>query len=191
MNQQIIDKFDRLSDEEIREFALNAHELTDSILSYFLKELEKRKMTDLASQVKQNHEKFLEELNSKPLNKPNAHFSANVVVLAFLAIGPLLDQLFNLSTFSRDPAPEMTVLFMNLLFCALYSVGLILFVKHYFWGKWISFSIYFLWTLLALLFAVEMRPNLLIYIEVIVRFSFLIYLISSHKWIMKLKENNN
>lgn len=188
MNQEIINRFNNLTDEEIRKVASGAHEFNESVLNIFTEELELRKMIDVKEEVIRNFKKYDLEFKNTPLNKSQIHFNVNSILLLLISTGPILDQIFHLSTFSRDPAPESTVLIMNLIFLSIYGTSFILFIKKHFWAKWISFSIYTLWTIVALLILMELKPNIVSILELVIRISILSYLINSHKWIMKYKK---
>lgn len=184
-----MNRFNNLTDDEIRKVAFGVHKFSESVFNSFIKELEFRKMLELKEEVIRNFKIYDLEIKNTPLDKSLIHFNINSLLLLLISTGPILDQIFYLSSFSRDPAPESTTLIMNLLFMTLYGASFILFVKKQFWAKWISFSIYTLWTLVALLFLMTQKTNIVSFLEIVIRISILVYLISSHKWIMTYKRN--
>lgn len=117
------------------------------------------------------------------------HNQINRGLLLILSFGPMLDQFYHVSKFSRDPAPESTRLIMNIIFTLIYLSCFALFQKKMFWSKWISFSLYLLWFLISILVVMEKRAVPLDYLEIVTRAGILVYMVYSAKWIVKYKQS--
>ena len=127
-----------------------------------------------------------------------------IILLLIVAVGPLLDQFFHVSMFSRDPAPESTRLVANLIFFGIYLVAALMFIKGFYWARWITTLVYTFWFIVAIyVLYLEGRSTplvssdqdkieyLMFFGEIIIRFIILRKLLISYKWIRELGQKKD
>ncbi len=126
-------------------------------------------------------------------NRENSKINIITIVLIILIFGPILDYFYHLSMFSRDAAPDRDRIIANTILFLIYSLSAFLFMKKKFWARWISFSLYFVWFIVALIMIDQKRniSSLISYLEVIIRLSILIVLLKSTSWIKNYRTNKS
>lgn len=109
-------------------------------------------------------------------------------VLFLISIGPILDIFFRLSLFSKDPAPEGERVLFDLLFFVVYAASAYLVLKHKYWATWISFTVYTLTTVVCLMIINAHGLMLSSLLEITVRLSILLFLISKISAILSVSK---
>lgn len=111
-----------------------------------------------------------------------------IVLLSLISIGPTIDQLFQFSMFSRDPAPEKATLIANIVISIIYIGALYLYIQKRYWAKWISFSVYLVWFVIAILIYNVIAFRVIHVVELFVRGTILLLLFLEGIKSLKSKE---
>jgi len=135
-----------------------------------------------------DHQYLIDKRN----NEINSKVTLITVILILLCCGPVLDLFYNLSMFSRDPAPISARIISNIIFFLIYSLSTFLFIKKKYWARWISFSLYLFWFIISIFIISHLRHvSMTNYAEVLIRVSVLIILLKSTSWFDILKPDKS